>query len=73
MYTLKREWEGSTDPEVFSGIATFYVNGKTRSIRLESYSDYVMIGSLLDAAYVQGHEVAVHAAMNKLHDMLEFV
>lgn len=73
MHNVTREWKGSTDPDVFSGTATFIVGEKTCVIRLESLSDFMVIGSLLDAAYERGHELAVHTAMSKLRNMLGYM
>lgn len=59
-------WMGSTDPNVFSGVAKFTVGEKTHFINLESFADHQVIAKMLDAAFAEGQAAMRETVKRKL-------
>jgi len=50
------KWEGSTDPEIKSGVGIFKVGDYEREIKLESFEDFWFIDTALTLAYGEGRD-----------------
>lgn len=55
------EWKGSTDPDDLSGVATFKIEGVEYSLRLDCFTSYQTLCTMLDSAFDQGKSFAAQA------------
>lgn len=63
---FKSEWEGSENPEVSSGVATFKVNRFSYSFKLDNFDDFLKIETMLDNAFSVGKRSARKAIEEKI-------
>lgn len=47
-------WKGSEDPDVKSGVGTFYISGNVFTLNLESFNDYLLIEKMIKEAFKSG-------------------
>lgn len=52
-------WEGSVDPAVKRGIATFTVDGASTTLALEEFGQFLAINRMLEASRREGERDAI--------------
>lgn len=57
--TYPTTWTASTDPAIESGTATFTIDGRVYTLRLESFDDHQTVTHMLDAVFKQGKRFAL--------------
>lgn len=69
--TYPCEWQASADPSDETGTATFTVDGKKYTLRLESFADFGAVSKMLDAVFQQGKVFAAQAVRSHVERSLE--
>ena len=69
--TYPCEWNGSTEPDDESGVATFIIEGTKYRLHLETFVAFQNVSIMLDAAFKQGKVFAAQAMRSHVENSLD--